>query len=81
MCLLNVSDFNRSLLILQLHVKDLNKTIWYMYHHKKYQKVNKHVRSWMIKTVTNIVEKTVPLIRKFCAFTLLQVVLSRKTSR
>uniref|UniRef100_A0A674GZX3 Legumain n=1 Tax=Taeniopygia guttata TaxID=59729 RepID=A0A674GZX3_TAEGU len=22
-----------------LHVKDLNKTIWYMYHHKKYQKM------------------------------------------
>ncbi|KAF4788653.1 Legumain [Turdus rufiventris] len=23
----------------ELHVKDLNKTIWYMYHHKKYQKM------------------------------------------
>ena len=48
-CLLNVSGFNTSLLILQLHVKDLNKTIWYMYRHKKYRKVNKHIRSCEIK--------------------------------
>lgn len=50
MCLINITGFNTGLLLLQLHVKDLNKTIWYMYHHKKYRKVNKHIRSCEIKS-------------------------------
>lgn len=65
-CLLNINGFNTSLLILQLHVKDLNKTIWYMYHHKKYRKVNKHIRSSEIERAAGMEEREICLYFESC---------------
>jgi len=38
-------------------VKDLNKTIWYMYRHKKYRKVNKHIRNREVKGAAGVEER------------------------